>query len=150
MTTIASGLSLDADDRVVLHDRYSQVRDFTEALAAPLSDEDQVVQSMPDVSPTKWHRAHTTWFFETFVLSCFDLGYEALEPAYKMLFNSYYEGVGPKYPRTQRGAITRPGIAEVADYRHHVDAAMLELLGRVEGTAGSGLADDALAETVVL
>src|SRR4051794_6553546 len=117
---------------------YCAVRSLTELLAAPLSAEDQTVQSMADASPTKWHRAHTTWFFETFVLSRFDPGYEPLEPAYKMLFNSYYEGVGPKYPRTQRGAITRPGIAEVADYRHHVDAAMLELLGRVEGTADGG------------
>src|SRR3954454_13012251 len=142
-----------ADDGPVLEATpadYCAVRSLTQLLAEPLSAEDQTVHSMHDVRPTKWHRAHTTWFFETFVLSRFDPRYEGLEPAYKMLFNSYYEGVGPKYPRTQRGAITRPGIAEVAAYRHHVDAAMLGLLGRVEGTAGSGLADDALAETVVL
>ena len=107
---------------------YCAVRSLTELLAEPLSAEDQTVQSMPDVSPTKWHRAHTTWFFETFVLSRFDPTYEPLEPAYRMLFNSYYEGVGPKYPRSQRGAITRPGIDEVAAYRRHVDAAMLDLL----------------------
>src|SRR3954453_3238336 len=74
---------------------YCAVRSLTELLAEPLSAEDQTVQSMPDVSPTKWHRAHTTWFFETFVLSRFNPRYEGLEPAYKMLFNSYYEGVGP-------------------------------------------------------
>ena len=83
---------------------YCAVRSLTELLAEPLSAEDQTVQSMPDVSPTKWHRAHTTWFFETFVLRASTRRYEPLEPAYRMLFNSYYEGVGPKYPRSQRGA----------------------------------------------
>jgi ergothioneine biosynthesis protein EgtB len=98
-------------------------------LAAPLSAEDQTVQSMPDASPTKWHLAHTTWFFETFVLRVHARGYRAFDPAYEYLFNSYYEAVGPRHPRPRRGLITRPGVDEVLAYRHHVTAAMLEFLG---------------------
>jgi ergothioneine biosynthesis protein EgtB len=107
---------------------YRKVRALTEALASPLSPEDQVVQSMPDVSPTKWHRAHTTWFFETFVLSPELSGYVSPDPAYAYLFNSYYEQVGARHPRPQRGLISRPTTSEVCDYRRHVDAAMEELL----------------------
>ncbi len=121
---------------------YCAVRSLTEQLAAPLGPEDQTVQSMPDVSPTKWHRAHTTWFFETFVLEPNAPRYQPLNEAYRMLFNSYYEAVGPKHSRTERGLITRPGIEEVAAYRRHVDAAMLELL--------AGDVDPALADLVVL
>ena len=83
----------------LLADRYEDVREWTERLAAPLSPEDQTVQSMPDVSPTKWHRAHTTWFFETFVLGPRSAGYEAFHPAFGYLFNSYYEAVGARHPR---------------------------------------------------
>ncbi len=104
------------------------MRGLTESLAAPLSPEDQTVQSMPDVSPTKWHRAHTTWFFETFVLEPFAPGYAEHHPGYRFLFNSYYEAVGERYPRPRRGVVTRPGIAEVADYRAEVDEAMAHLL----------------------
>ena len=107
---------------------YCAVRSLTEMLAEPLSPEDQTVQSMPDCSPTKWHRAHTTWFFETFLLERWVSHYDQFDPTYRMLFNSYYEGVGPRYPRSQRGAITRPGAADVGAYRHHVDAAVLDLL----------------------
>ena len=107
--------------------RYSQVRALTEQLAAPLSAEDQTVQSMPDVSPTKWHRAHVTWFFETFVLGPHLAGYRAFDDEFAFLFNSYYEAVGPRFTRAQRGLITRPGIDEVAAYRAAVDAAMSEL-----------------------
>jgi ergothioneine biosynthesis protein EgtB len=107
---------------------YRAVRSMTERLAAPLSAEDQTVQSMPDASPTKWHRAHTTWFFETFVLAPFAPAYEVYDPAYGYLFNSYYEAVGPRHTRAHRGHITRPGIAEVADYRDHVDRAMIDVL----------------------
>ena len=121
---------------------YCAVRSLTEQLAAPLGPEDQTVQSMPDVSPTKWHRAHTTWFFETFVLEPNAPRYQPLNEAYRMLFNSYYEAVGPKHSRTERGLITRPGIEEVAAYRRHVDAAMLELL--------AGDVDPAVADLVVL
>jgi ergothioneine biosynthesis protein EgtB len=107
---------------------YQGVRDLTEALAAPLSPEDQTVQSMPDVSPTKWHRAHVTWFFETFVTGPNVEGYEPFHPGYGFLFNSYYEAVGRRHPRDTRGLITRPGAAEVGAYRRYVDQAMADLL----------------------
>ena len=107
---------------------YLEVRDLTEALAEPLSAEDQTVQSMPDVSPTKWHRAHTTWFFEEFVLGVRVPGYRPYDQRYRYLFNSYYEGVGPRHPRAERGLITRPGVREIAEFRRHVDAAMVDLL----------------------
>jgi ergothioneine biosynthesis protein EgtB len=135
MTALATGPTLDASARVELHDRYGQVRDLTEALAAPLSDEDQVVQSMADVSPTKWHRAHTTWFFETFLLSPRRVGYEPFDPAYAYLFNSYYEAVGPRHPRPQRGLLSRPSVAEIARYRRHVDGAMHSLIDECDADA---------------
>ena len=115
--------------------RYARVRAETERIALPLSAEDQAVQSMPDASPTKWHRAHTTWFFETFVLARVR-GYVPFDPAYAYLFNSYYEAVGPRHARNERGLITRPTSEEVREYRHHVDGAMATLFGRGE------LADD--------
>ena len=115
-------------DRATLYDDFRRVRDATEALAAPLSPEDQVVQSMPDVSPTKWHRAHTTWFFETFLLEPRQPGYAAFDPAYAYLFNSYYEAVGPRHPRNSRGLLSRPSVGDVARYRAHVDAAMHDLI----------------------
>jgi ergothioneine biosynthesis protein EgtB len=107
---------------------YRRVRALTEALASPLSPEDQVVQSMPDASPTKWHRAHTTWFFETFVLAPELDGYCSPDPAYAYLFNSYYEQVGARHPRPERGLISRPTTAEVGEYRCHVDAAIEEII----------------------
>ncbi len=118
----------DRFDRTHLAERFEQVRRATEAIAAPLAPEDQVVQSMPDVSPTKWHRAHTTWFFETFVLPRLD-GYRSPDPAYAFLFNSYYEQVGPRHTRSERGLLSRPTVAEVGEYRRHVDAAVAELVG---------------------
>jgi ergothioneine biosynthesis protein EgtB len=114
----------------VLAERFQATRRLTETLAAPLSAEDQTVQSMPDVSPTKWHRAHTSWFFETFLLQPSLPDYACFHPEFGYLFNSYYEGVGARYPRPDRGLISRPGIVEVADYRRHVDAAMADLLDR--------------------
>jgi ergothioneine biosynthesis protein EgtB len=111
-----------------LASRYRRVRETTETLAAPLSPEDQTVQSMPDVSPTKWHRAHTSWFFEMFLLEPGLVGYQPFHPAYAYLFNSYYEGVGARYPRPRRGVVSRPGVGEVATYRTHVDRAMAQLL----------------------
>jgi ergothioneine biosynthesis protein EgtB len=109
-------------------DRFRTVRARTEALAAPLSPEDQTVQSMPDVSPTKWHRAHVTWFFENFILAPFDSAYRAYDSAYAYLFNSYYEGAGPRHPRPARGMLSRPSVTDIARYRAHVDAAMSELI----------------------
>ena len=108
--------------------RSSEVRQFTTSLTVPLSNEDQTVQSMADVSPTKWHLAHTTWFFEAFVLGRFARGYEPFHPAYSYLFNSYYEAVGPRHARSERGVLTRPGVDEIADYRAFVDAKVLDLL----------------------
>ncbi len=109
-------------------DPFQLVRSRTEELAAPLSAEDQTVQSMPDASPTKWHLAHTTWFFETFVLRPHAKDYRVFDPAFEYLFNSYYEAVGPRHPRPQRGLITRPGVEDVLAYRRHVTAAMLDFL----------------------
>ena len=117
-----------ADDRATLVAHYARVRAQTEALAAPLSAEDQTIQSMPDTSPTKWHRAHTTWFFETFLLAEFQTGYQPVDPDYAFLFNSYYEQAGPRHSRPHRGMITRPGIAAVADYRSAVDERMANLI----------------------
>ena len=119
-----SGAKLRAtDDDDALLDRFVQVRARTERLAAPLSAEDQSLQSMPDASPTKWHRAHTTWFFEEFVLKGVD-GYRPFHPLFGFLFNSYYEAVGARHPRPQRGLLSRPDAAEIATYRAHVDEAM--------------------------
>jgi ergothioneine biosynthesis protein EgtB len=101
--------------------RFQSVRQLTETLAAALSAEDQTAQSIPEVSPTKWHRAHTTWFFETFVLERHEPDFVPVHRAYRMLFNSYYETVGEQYPRPRRGVITRPGIEEIAAYRTQVD-----------------------------
>jgi len=107
---------------------FRRARAQTEALAAPLSAEDQCVQSMPDASPSKWHRAHTSWFFETFVLA--PAGVRGLSPeAYGVLFNSYYNAVGEQYHRPSRGLLTRPSHDEVTAYRERVDGAVLELLG---------------------
>src|SRR3954469_14057213 len=111
MTALDRPPRADAD-REDLRARYRRVRDLTEALAAPLAPEDQVVQSMADVSPTKWHRAHTTWFFETFVLGPHLPGYQPVHRAYDFLFNSYYEQVGDRHPRAERGLISRPTAEE--------------------------------------
>lgn len=111
-----------------LAERYAAVRRATEALAAPLSAEDQTIQSMPDASPTKWHRAHTSWFFETFLLEPHLPDYQPFDRHYVYLFNSYYEAVGARHQRAARGMITRPGIDEIAAYRTHVDDAMMRLL----------------------
>jgi len=104
--------------------RYAEVRRCTLALAAPLSVEDQALQSMPDASPTKWHLAHTTWFFETVVLAPHQPGHRPFDARYGKLFNSYYESLGPRHPRPQRGMLSRPSLAEVHAYRAWVDAAM--------------------------
>ena len=111
-----------------LFDRYLQVRHHTATLVAPLSEEDMVVQSMPDASPAKWHLAHTSWFFETFLLAEHTADYRPFDPAFAYLFNSYYEALGPRQPRPQRGLLTRPPLARVLAYRAHVDTHMRRLL----------------------
>jgi len=121
---------------------YRRVRALTEALVDGLSDADLTVQSMADASPAKWHLAHTTWFFETFVLRDRDPGRSPFHPAFPYLFNSYYESEGARQPRPLRGMLTRPTAGEVLDYRRHVDGAMLSLLERV--------CDPALRERIVL
>ena len=107
---------------------YRRVREATTALAAPLSAEDQTVQSMPDASPVKWHQAHTSWFFETFILAPRAAGYRLFDPLFGYLFNSYYEAIGPRRPRPARGLVTRPSLGDVHAYRRHVDEAMLQFL----------------------
>jgi ergothioneine biosynthesis protein EgtB len=121
---------------------YALVRAHSLALAAPLSAEDCAVQSMPDASPVKWHLAHTSWFFETLVLAK-QPGYRTFDPAFAYLFNSYYEGLGPRHPRPRRGLLTRPAMDRVLAYRDHVDAAMTALLDKLA-------ADDPLHETIQL
>jgi ergothioneine biosynthesis protein EgtB len=108
--------------------RYSGVRAHTEALAAALMPEDQCIQSMEDASPAKWHRAHTTWFFETFVAAAFIPGYQPFDPRFGFLFNSYYEAVGARHPRPARGMLTRPSADEVGAYRAAVDADIAGLI----------------------
>jgi ergothioneine biosynthesis protein EgtB len=120
-----------AEPRATLAARYDAVRAQTEALCAPLEVEDFVVSSMPDVSPTKWHLAHTSWFFETFILSQFEPAYRSPNPRYSFLFNSYYVQAGERHCRAKRGLVTRPTVAEVFAYRAHVDGAMRALVARV-------------------
>lgn len=114
---------------------FMRVRAETERRAAPLSPEDQVVQSMPDASPTKWHRAHTTWFFEQFLLLPNVPGYRVFDERFGYLYNSYYVSAGPRHDRPKRGLITRPSADEVASYRAHVDRAVEKLLSNAESAA---------------
>ena len=116
------------DPRYFWLDAYRTVRAETERRAAALSAEDQVIQSMPDASPTKWHRAHVTWFFEEFLLCKYSPAYSRFDERFAYLFNSYYVSAGPRHARPQRGMITRPGAAEVTAYRQHVDRAVTELI----------------------
>ena len=106
---------------------YASTRAQTESLCEPLEAEDFVIQSMDDVSPPKWHLAHTTWFFETFVLEAFLPGYKVFDPSFRVLFNSYYESVGDQHPRNERGFLSRPSTEKIFEYRRHVDRAVVEL-----------------------
>ncbi len=115
-------------DREALIERFRTVRNRTEWLAEPLSEADQTVQTMDDVSPTKWHRAHITWFFEQFLLEPHEPGFAWYHPRYAYLFNSYYEAVGARHPRPRRGMVTRPGAAEIGEYRRAVDERVIRLL----------------------
>ncbi|PSB00775.1 ergothioneine biosynthesis protein EgtB [Merismopedia glauca] len=118
-----------------LCDRYQQVRQLSQQLCQPLATEDYAIQSMPDVSPPKWHLAHTTWFFETFLLVPYLKGYELFHPKFGYLFNSYYEAVGERHPRAQRGLLSRPTVAEVYQYRDYVDAGMRSLMLEISGNS---------------
>lgn len=113
---------------------FDRVRRRSLEIAAPLSSEDCCAQSMPDASPVKWHLAHTTWFFETFILEAYEPGFAPFHPAFRVLFNSYYNGIGAKHPRPQRGLLTRPALDEVRAYRQDVDGRIARLLA-----AGAGL-----------
>jgi ergothioneine biosynthesis protein EgtB len=134
---------VDGRAEMRLLDQYRAVRTRTLELASPLSPEDQGVQSMPDASPTKWHLAHTTWFFETFVLDPHLDGHRPFDPSFRFLFNSYYEGVGPQHDRARRGTLSRPSLDEVQAYRRHVDQAIGHLLETAE-------ASPAVASTITL
>ncbi|QBE62045.1 ergothioneine biosynthesis protein EgtB [Pseudoduganella lutea] len=134
---------MQLNDPAVWTARYRAVREHSLALAAPLSDEDCGAQSMPDASPIKWHLAHTTWFFETFILEAMEPGFAPFHPAFRVLFNSYYNGVGQKHPRPQRGLLTRPAMAQVRAYRANVD-------GRIAALVGSGLDADARSRLAAL
>ena len=131
-----------ADHRQDWLARYDEVRGNTLALSAPLSAEDQQIQSMPDVSPTKWHLAHVSWFFETFLLTPHALGYQPFDPDFGYLFNSYYEAVGSRWPRPSRGLLSRPSLDEVRRYRAYVDHAMAQLI--------EGASDEAFAQIAPL
>ena len=142
-----------------LREQYPQVRSFTEHLAAPLSPEDCTIQTMSDVSPTRWHLAHTTWFFETFVLARALTGYEPFHPDFGYLFNSYYNAVGVQFPRPQRGLLSRPSQREILDYRAYVDNHMMGLLAEfptqeskpgVEGVIELGLHHEQQHQELIL
>lgn len=126
--------------RAALAARFAEVRARTVALAAPLSPEDQCVQSMPDASPTKWHLAHTSWFFEAVVLVPHAAGYTPFDARFFHLFNSYYETLGPRHPRPQRGLLTRPSASEVQAYRAHVDAAVERFIAGADAPAWTAAA----------
>jgi ergothioneine biosynthesis protein EgtB len=137
-----------------LTDRYRNVRQRSLDLTRGLTAEDQQVQSMPDVSPTKWHLAHVTWFFETFLLLPRAKSYTAFDPDFAYLFNSYYEQVGARHPRPERGLLTRPSLAAVLDYRAHVDEAMIRLIeadpGAVSSLVELGLAHEEQHQELLL
>jgi ergothioneine biosynthesis protein EgtB len=128
MVAVGAAIRSDLHSHPSLAARFAQVRTLTNALCTPLQPEDFVVQSMPDASPVKWHLAHTSWFFERFVLRTFVPAYRVFDPQYDYLFNSYYQSLGTMHARAERGLLTRPTTAQVMQYRAHVDAAMSALL----------------------
>jgi hypothetical protein len=135
--SLSSGSGNLAQDLV---EAYLAVRNETERRAAPLTPEDQLIQSMPDASPAKWHRAHTTWFFEQFLLGEHCSGYKPFHPDYAFLFNSYYVSAGPRHARHQRGHLTRPGAEDITAYRQHVDAAMVKFFHEANEDALAAIA----------
>ncbi|HEX4447615.1 MAG TPA: ergothioneine biosynthesis protein EgtB, partial [Polyangiaceae bacterium] len=138
------GQALDRDEIVR---RYRRVRERTDALAAPLSAEDMLVQSMPDASPTKWHLAHTTWFFEEFLLTAFEPGHRWPDERWRVLFNSYYEAAGPRHPRPARGLLSRPSLDEVRVWRRQVDERVVGLLSKADARADARILAVALLGT---
>jgi ergothioneine biosynthesis protein EgtB len=126
-------------DPSALLTRYQDIRRTTESLCQPLAVEDYVVQAMPDASPAKWHLAHVSWFFETFLLAPNLPDYAPFDPAYRFLFNSYYNAVGPQFSRPDRGHLSRPTVAEVYAYRASVDQGMTELLQRIAESPVDGV-----------
>lgn len=139
LTTEAASAA-PSTDPTTLADRFAAVRDASLRLTAGLETEDMVIQSMPDVSPTKWHLAHTSWFFETFLLEPHAAGYRPFDPTFRYLFNSYYEAIGPRHPRVARGMLSRPTVRDVLAYRAHVDVAMKALLGVADAELRTRLA----------
>ncbi len=133
---------MNRDPDTSLADQYQSIRDTTVQLCATLAPEDTVVQSMPDVSPAKWHLAHITWFFERFVLEEFVSGYRRFDDGFDFLFNSYYYSVGQMHARPRRGLVSRPTYIEILSYRTHVDAAIRQLLEQRD--------DRAIVERIVL
>ena len=125
---MASKRQYDVDNRDFLRLSYLDNRQRSIDICAPLASEDYVIQTMPDVSPPKWHLAHTSWFYEAFLLSQFKKSYTCFHPLFDTLFNSYYVTHGNPYPRPQRGLLSRPTVEEVIQYRHHVDEAMQQLI----------------------
>ncbi len=136
----ATDVAIGPVERQALVQRFAAVRAHAVSLAAPLSHEDQCVQSMPDASPTKWHLAHTSWFFEAVVLTAHAANYQPLDPRYFTLFNSYYESLGPRHPRPQRGLLTRPAVPQVMAYRQHVDEAMHRLMAQASADTWAHIA----------
>jgi ergothioneine biosynthesis protein EgtB len=134
MNTNREFLSTDKYDykigRQELIDKFSSVRNFSLELTKPLVTEDFVVQTIPDISPTKWHLAHVTWFFETFVLKEAGKNYQELNPLYNFIFNSYYVQVGPRHTRAHRGYLTRPTVKDVFDYRKYIDEQMIDFISK--------------------
>src|SRR5437899_7863258 len=133
-SVLGDGIVDLTEQRLRLLERCRDNRRFTEQLCEPLTPEDCSIQSMPDASPTRWHLAHTTWFFETFVLAVADDNYRPFHPAFGCLFNSYYNSVGHQFPRASRGLLSRPTLAEVFRYRARVDS-------QLEGVLASAKAE---------
>jgi ergothioneine biosynthesis protein EgtB len=120
---------------ISLRSRYTQIRQQSEQLCAPLATEDYVVQPIPDVSPPKWHLGHTTWFFENFLLVPYLKGYTVFNPKYPYFFNSYYESQGPRVHRSHRGNMTRPSVEDIYQFRKHVDRHLLDLIDQLENSS---------------
>ncbi len=137
-------------DFKLLSAKFIDVREASLALTAPLSEEDMQIQSMTDASPAKWHLAHTSWAFETFVLKPYLSDYDEFNPQFEYLFNSYYNAIGQQFPRTQRGLLSRPGYLEIIQYRKHVDKAMLKLLNHRPNTGITSDKDQQLLNLVQL